>query len=471
QDNGTWGGPSRTRFRDGATKSEWFKIHTGDGFGAAVDPSDRRTVYATSQFGGLVRVDAHTLMPNRVARPGTVDGTRVQFNWDTPFFVSPHNHNRLFFAGNFAFRSFDRGAHTDTISGKLSRTDQGTATVFTESPRQPGLLYAGTDDGAAWVSRDDGKRWRRIDGNLPKVAGPRYVSVLQPSAHADGRVFLALDGHRSNDFATHLFVSNDYGASWSALGDALPPNQPVRGFCEDPRNSRLLFAGTEFGCYASLDRGRSWHRLGEGLPTVPVHDLVIQDRDAELVAATHGRGLFVLEIEPLRQLTRTVLAGDAELLAPHAAYLWCEIERPSVGHKIWHAPQAPYGSSIFLYHGKAPSEVPEVTITDLAGKELARLKGAKVAGVQRIVWNARRTPERSATTRGPRTGRGAGRGEGRAGPRTRTTGRRAPLGPRVPPGTYRVSYTFAGKTTSRALELLPDPLSADTTRHPLRRIP
>jgi hypothetical protein len=321
------------------------------------------------------------------------------------------------------------------------------------------VLYAGTDDGALWVTRDGGKAWSRIDDKLPGLPGPRYISAIVPSHHADGRVYLGVDGHRSNDFDTYLFMSSNYGQTWRSIGADLPARQPVRGFAEDRRNDRLLFVGTESGCYASLDRGRSWLPLGSGLPTTAVHDLKIQDRDAELVAATHGRGIWILDIAPLRQLSRAVVRKDAVLLAPQPAYLWRRIDRPDSGHKSWRAPRAPYGAVLYLYLKDLPAQAPRVEIEDLTGKHLATLTGAKVAGLQRLIWNVRVDPppapdrdRRGPSVRGDATPR---RGRQRGAP--------------VPPGTYTACFTAQGSTQRQTIELRADPMTQTTHSHPLSR--
>lgn len=451
QDNGTWGGPSRTRYSDGLSKEDWFKIYGGDGFGAAIDPEDPNVVFATSQLGNLGRVDLARGATSRVRRPRSHDGTAIRCNWDTPFFLSPHNPRILYFAGNFAMRSLNRGAATKVISPRLGDTERGTATAFAESPRQAGVLYVGTDDGAAWVSRDSGANWTRIDGNLPDLPGRRYISDLEASAHLTSRVFLTIDGHRSNDFNTYVFRSDNYGKTWVPLKSNLPDNQPCHTIVEDPTNSRLLFLGTEYGCYASLDRGRSWTALQNGLQTVPVRDLAIQDRDADLVAATHGRGFYVLDIQGIRQLSRGVMRREARLLEVQPAYLWQRRSRYETGNKQWHAPKAHTGPIFYLYLRDKPRRGPRITVRDMQGEVVASLRGKAVQGLQAIQWNARRpAPQPAAgSRRRPRRG-----------------------GAQVPPGTYTVEYGSGEDQQVRPFELRPDPIAAAAnakTPHPFHQ--
>ncbi len=469
QDNGTWGGPSRTRYSNGLTKEDWIKIYSGDGFGAAVDPENPNIVFATSQNGNVGRVNLETGAQQRVSRPRV---SSLKFNWDTPFFISPHNNKMFYFAGNFVFRSLDRGTNSETISEKISLTSRGSATAVAESPRVAGILYVGTDDGGLWVTRDAGKKWDRIDTNLPEMPGPRYVSSIAPSRHSTGRVFVTLDGHRSDDNTTYVFASSNYGKTWKLITTGLPKDSPAHVVVEDPKNNRLLFVGTEFGCHVSLDRGKSWLKLSGNFPTVAVRDLEIQDRDADLVAATHGRGFWVLDIEPLRQLTRSVARKGSHLFAPKPSYLWRTIGRYQSGHKMWSAPKAPAGSAIYLSLDKKPEKAPEIVIKDLAGEVLATLKGKAVAGVQHIQWNARSTaapPIRSGASSRRRPPAGVPRGGARGGARSgRRRGRSR--GTQVKPGTYQASITLDGKTLSQAIELRPDPdFGKDRNSHPLRR--
>ena len=213
---------------------------------------------------------------------------------------------------------------------------------------------------------------------------------------------------------------------------------------EDHQNNRLVFCGTEHSCYASLDRGKSWLKLTGGLPTVPVHDLKIQDRDSELVAATHGRGVWILDIEPLRQMTRSVVRKKAMLMKPQMSYLWRRIQRTNSGHKQYRAPKAPSGASIYLYLKEKPKEPPVIEISDLEGTKLASVKGKAVAGIQQIQWSTR----------------------------TQVSGRRGRRpGPSVKPGTYTASFTFNGETQSEAIILKADPMShaKNDGSHPLMR--
>lgn len=439
QDNGTWVGPSRTRNREGITHGDWVTIYGGDGFGAQTDPLEPWIVYATSQNGALGIVDLRSGNQARIQRDRPPQGT-ASFNWDAPFVLSPHNRLTIYHAGNFVFRG-ERYAHLDNrasrsgqnpirnqdtvrmkcVSPRLGLSEQGTAVSIAESPRVQGLLYVGTDDGALWCSEDGAVTWNRIDQNLPIVA-PRYVSDLVPSHFADDRVYLTLDGHRFDDFATYVFVSNDRGKTWQSLGDDLPTREPCYAVMEDPRNENLLFLGTEYGAHVSLDRGARWFPLGKGLPTVAVRDLFVQDRDSDLVIATHGRGFWTLDIEALRQATAAVGKSKAHLFAVEPAILWKMTSRGFQGHRDHKAANPAYGATFYVWLAETPKEAPELTVHDVTGAEVARVKGKAQAGLQAIGWDARLGQNRLAK-----------------------------------PGSYAVKWPGQAGTEARAFELLPDP--------------
>jgi photosystem II stability/assembly factor-like uncharacterized protein len=385
QDNGTWGGPSRSRWSEGVSTDEWDTIAGGDGFGAAVDRTDPSIVICTSQNGGMLRVD--------VARGGTRGVSKPRdagpWNWDTPFFLSPHNQKVLYFAGRKVARSMDQGGSSESISPELGLTDRGTATAIAESPRVAGLLYVGTDDGALWRSRDGGKNWDAIHNQVTGLRGPRYVSSIHASHHEDGRVYVTFDGHRQDDETTYVFVSEDMGDSWRSLTDGLPRSQPCFCVIEDPVAEDLLFLGTEVGCWTSPDRGTSWHRFGRELPTVQVRDLVIAERDADLVAATHGRGIMAIDIRSLREAVGEARKADVHLFAPEVITKWRTRSRGVQGQREWFAPNPAGGATIALFCAKAPSDKATLEVRDLLGERVGSVEFEKVAGAQILEFSGR----------------------------------------------------------------------------------
>jgi hypothetical protein len=308
------------------------------------------------------------------------------FNWDTPFFLSPHNQKILYFAGRRAVRSLDQGRNSTSISPELGLTTRGTATAFAESPRRAGLLYVGTDDGAFWRSEDGGANWEEIHSKVTGLRGPRYVSSIHPSRHEDGRVYVTFDGHRSDDNSTYVFVSEDMGESWRALTDTLPKTQPCFVVVEDPRVEDLLFLGTEVTCWASRDRGASWQRFAKDLPTVQVRDLVIHDREADLVAATHGHGCAVVDISALRQIDEDSGADGAVLFTPERVTRWLMRSRGTQGDREWFAPNPPLGATVRLWLAEAPKATTRVAILDVRGESVATLEVPAAAGFHSLQW-------------------------------------------------------------------------------------
>jgi hypothetical protein len=278
----------------------------GDSYFTYRDRLDADLIYYEHQMGDLRRKRMSSGETVRI-RPQAGEGQGeepLRPNWMTPFFISQHNPLTLYYGANVLFKSLDRGDSWTAVSTDLtSRPAQqgnvpwGTLTSVAESPLQPGLLYAGADDGYLHVTRDDGNTWRRIDEGLPE----RWVTRLVASQHDLATVYVSLTGYRYDDFEKYLYVSTDYGASWEPISSNLP-SEPINVVAEDPENPDILYVGTDAGVYASLDRGASWQALCANLPTTPVYDLVVHPRDGELVIGTHGRSVFVADVTAIREL-------------------------------------------------------------------------------------------------------------------------------------------------------------------------
>jgi photosystem II stability/assembly factor-like uncharacterized protein len=395
QDNGVWFGPSCTRSREGVTAADWSRLLGADGFRCAVDPSDSDTVYAELQYGALRRLNVRTgaqidIRP-RPAAPAW------RFNWSAPLLVSLHDPRTVYFGGNVLFRSSDRGDSWQVISPDLTRGRPGpsahtghTLSAVAESPLRPGLLYAGSDDGRVSVSRDGGATWADVGARLPGVPAERWVSCVECSPFAEGGAYLALDRHRQDDRAPYLFRTDDFGLTWRALSAGLPPEGPVYVVRADARRRGLLFAGTEFGLFFSPDDGATWQPLRHGLPTVPVHDLVIHPRERELVIATHGRGLFVLDVAPLEELTPRVLAAPAHLfdVKPATAFQPRGARGLRPG-KNYLAPNPPFGAAIYYALSGRPSGPLRLTVLDAQGRAVAELPAPGEPGLHRVQWDLR----------------------------------------------------------------------------------
>jgi hypothetical protein len=371
-------------------------------------------------------------------------GKDLKFNWKTPFVLSPHNSRIFFSAGNYVFRSLNRGANLQRSSPKLGRTDRGTATALAESPRKSGVLWAGTDDGALWLTRDGGREWKNLveKVGLPK---PFHVASIEPSRFADGRAYVAFDGHRSNSDAPHIYVTEDFGASWKSLAANLPAGS-TRCLREDVANENLLYCGTEFGVFASVDRGGHWIRLKNNLPTVAVHEIAVHPTAGEIVAGTHGRSAWILEITPLRQFTKKVAAAKAHLFQPREGVLWAgALGFSRSGHRNFAGTNPAFGSRIFYYLGENAKAV-TLEIRNARGQAIRRLPVKKSKGLHGVRWDLRAAARRPA----PRPGNKGG-----------PTGRPAPSlnrpGNSAAAGTFIVILKVDGKEFVQEIKVTADP--------------
>jgi hypothetical protein len=305
------------------------------------------------------------------------------------------------------------------------------------------VLWVGTDDGNLQVSRDAGKTWLNIANRLPNLPKTSYVSSIEPSRHAENTVYVAFDNHRSDDYGNYLYRTTDGGASWSAVDGDLPSDRGIRVVREDPKNPNVLYLGTELGCYLSLDQGQHWIELGLNLPRVPINDLVVHPRDNDLVLATHGRGIWILDnLSALQGLTPEVLASDAQLFPIEPAeMIRYSHTRAHAGDMVFRGQNPPAGA-IIDYYLKASAPKPTLTVHDAAGRQVAALEPTTRKGVNRVVWDLR-YPKLGKTMRGT-----DGEGEGAA---------VDVEGPFVLPGTYTVRLVASGKSLEQKLEVRDDP--------------
>ena len=344
QDNFSLGGPSRTTSGNGISNEQWFITHGGDGFETQVDPQNPNIVYAQSQYGGLVRYDKLSGEETGIQPHEREGEAAYRWNWDAPLVVSTHAQGRLYFAANKVFVSDDYGNSWNVISDDLTRhidrnklkvmgrvwpmdavaknqstSQYGNIVAFAESPLDQNLLYAGTDDGLIQVTTDRGKSWRKID-HIEGAPDTSFVNMIIASAHDPNVVYACFNHHKYGDFKPYLFVSRDKGQTWTKITNNLPNRGTVYCMAEDHVDPNLLFAGTEFGCYVTNNGGKSWKKFSNGLPTIAVKDMAIQQRENDLVLATFGRGFYVLDdYSPLRQLKDDSLKQDAMLLPVRTA--------------------------------------------------------------------------------------------------------------------------------------------------------
>jgi len=456
QDNGSLGAPSRTTNRHGIRSSDWFITVGGDGYQTRVDPTDPNIVYSEYQYGGLVRFDRRSGERIDIQPQPEPDDAPLVWNWDTPLVLSPHSPTRLYFAANRLFRSDDRGNSWRAVSPNLTReidrnqlevmgtvwsTESVWKNVWTsfygnivsldESPLQEGLLYVGTDDGLIQVTEDGGRHWRRI-GLFPGIPEQTYVADLKASVHDANTVFAVFNNHKRGDFKPYVLKSQDRGHTWTALAGDLPERHVVWSIQQDPVRRDLLFTGTEFGLFFTLDGGSHWIRLKGGAPTIPFRDLEIQARECDLVCATFGRGLLILDdYSPLRQVTPELMQEPAVLFPVKRTWAYVQDaplgggEKASQGDSFFTAPNPAFGA-VFTYYLKEglrsrretrkqqeaklqqagkPVTYPSwdalrlednedkalvfLTVKDRRGQVVRRVSGPASEGLHRVAWDLR----------------------------------------------------------------------------------
>ena len=495
QDNGSWCGPSQTLTRDGITNEDWSVVHDSDGFYVQIDPVEPWIVYAEGQDGHVDRGDLRTGQQRAIMPEAKLGEPHYRFQWNSPVAVSAHEHTTIYYAGNYLFKSTDRG---DTwtrlgndlttgvdrnklqISGKtpdkttLSRHDgveeYPAITTFSESPLTSNVLWAGTDDGNLQVTRDAGKSWKNVAPRLPGVPKGTYVSRVVASRYGEGIAYATFDGHRSDDYGIYVFLTADYGENWRAIRNGIPDSAgSVHVLREHPRNQNLLFAGTEFGLWVSWDRGANWTAFKNNFPTVPVDDIAIQARENDLVLGTHGRSIWVFDdLTPVEKMDANVLASDLTFFAPRAAAAWhLRQRRWSAGQKMFTAKNPPYGAILNYYlkealppegpkTAKAEGEVKDqaalgenpkaaaepkkegkvkITVSGKDGRVLREFDGPAAAGTNRANWDLRYDPMAEPTEE-QKEALAAGYGVG-------------PRGPLVDPGEYTVRIKAGAKEATQ----------------------
>ncbi len=456
QDNGSWGGPSRTHTDVGPINEDWIMVGGGDGFVCRVDPNDPDLVYFESQNGGFGRRNVRTGEAASI-RPPRVPGKRFRFNWNSPFILSSHNSRVYYCAGNVVFRSWDRGNDLQVISPEITATPKGSATALGESPRNPNVLYVGTDDGYLWITHDGGKEWVNITKNVG-LPGPFTIATIEPSRYVEGRCYVAFDAHRQNNDDPQVYVTEDFGKTWKSLRANLPWGSS-RCLREDIQNPNLLFLGTEFGAWVSIDRGASWTKLNNNLPTVAVHEFAIHPTAGEVVAATHGRSLWILDVTPLRQMTSSVVQAKAHLFRPETAVRWRPLPDHGGTNRRFVGQNPPPGAQIYYSLTKKPENI-SLKILDYTGKTVRELKAETAPGLHRVAWDLALAPARRGGpgAAGGRGGRGGRTGEAAPGNRPANTARAgAPTGNQPAGAGTRPAAQGTGRPTGTTTEPQPTP--------------
>ncbi|OGD30340.1 MAG: hypothetical protein A2Y56_08975 [Candidatus Aminicenantes bacterium RBG_13_63_10] len=460
QDNHVWGAPSAVMETSGIQNSDWILLGGGDGFYVQPDPSDPLTVYANSQGNNIFRFDGR-ISRSKAIRPLAGPGEKdLRFNWNAPIHISPHDPKVVYTAGNRLSASRDLGRSWTFLSpdlttndpkklkdtfGPLSRENtgaetHGTITTICESPVQAGVIWCGTDDGLVQVTLDGGQTWSNVREGIPGLPANTWCTRVEASPFEAGTVFASFDGHRTDDYGTYLFMTSDFGRTWTSIKGDLPFGW-VHVVRADRRNRGLLFAGTEFGVFATLDRGGHWFSLRNNLPTVAVHDLAVHPRANDLIIGTHGWGLWILDdITPLQEADDGLWDRDMHLFGvrPCAQFILSST-RESYARPVFAGANPAYGLTLSAYFASAPRSKPVLSVIDAGGEEVYRTELPLKEGLHRVVWNLQSAP---------RTKKGQ---------KPSIPGISAITLPLVSPGEFTVQLSLDGRTLTRPSRVNPDP--------------
>jgi photosystem II stability/assembly factor-like uncharacterized protein len=455
QDIGGFCGPSNSRDFQGILNDHNVEVNGGDGFHMQVDPTDWRTVYTVCHVGGLGRINMETREYKLISpRPETIINfekyydpdfpetpirysifpgehwlwrqpsrssyssllpPQFRYNWSSPVIVSSHHPQTLFFGGNHLFKSEDRGDTWKIISPDLTTNDpdkrnssdsgglthevtgaENHCTIITisESPLDAAILWVGTDDGNVQVTRDGGTNWSNVRSNIKGVPDGIWVSRVEASHFRKGAAYVTFDGHRSDDFAPYVFKTSDYGATWEDIAGNIPDGHSLYVIREDYKNENLIFVGSEFACFATIDGGKNWGRFMNNVPTVAFHDLVIHPRDFDLVAGTHGRSIWIVDdLTPLQQISPGILSKDVHMFENRTATRWQSISlgRQQTFFKFrGENPQS--GAFIHFYLKSKPPGKVMMEIQDPAGKRRASVRVSPEPGLNKVRWDMRFPP-------------------------------------------------------------------------------
>lgn len=480
QDNGSWKGPSQVWQVGGIQSHHWQEVGFGDGFDTAPDPEDSMRGYAMSQEGHLMRWDLRTGERKNI-RPAPPEGSDLRFNWNAAFAQDPFDPATIYFGSQVVHRSRDRGDTWERISADLTTNrpewqqqaksggltldvtgaeNYTTIVTLEPSPHAAGTLWAGTDDGRIHVTRDGGASWTSVEANLVGVPENTWVADLMVSRFDPDTVYAVLDDHRRSNWTPYVQVTRDFGTTWQSIA-----NDAIDGYAlcieQDAKLPGILFLGTEFGLYVTLDDGQHWMKWSHGVPSAPIKDLVVHPRDHDLVVATHGRAAYLIDdVRPLRYLGEEITKRALFLFDPPNA-IQHTVGRPAGarfgGHDTFQGENRPYGAMLSIWVGDdslpmfdeppvrhtegKPVECEKLVVEILEGDAVVRrLEHTPCRGVNRVVWDLKRkafaSPRRGDDEEGERGGRG---------------------GPEVLAGKYRVRVSRAGEIVEGIVRVLPDP--------------
>lgn len=496
QDGPSYRGPSRTAgggFGGGAIpRSAWHGVAGGESGWSTPDPVDNNIIWSSASgsgsIGGIVeRFDLRTGQARNVeVWPDQVNGTpaadlKYRFVWTFPLTISPHDHNKLYVGSQHVHQTTDGGNSWQVISPDLTSNDKSrqgfsggltgdnigveyapTLHAIAESPKEAGVIWAGSNDGIVQITRDGGKSWTSVTKNIPNMLAWGTVSNIEASRHSAGTAYMTVDGHQVNNRDPFVYKTSDYGRTWKAITSGIPRTMLSYAHCvrEDPVRKGLLYLGTEGGLFVSYDDGDEWQPLQGNMPRAPVYWITIQERFNDLVVATYGRGFWILDdVTPMQQLTVAIRNSSAHLFKPRPAYRlrgmtvpYASSDDPTVGQN------PPYGASINYYLKSAPTGEASIRIVDPEGKTVQTIRGTRNAGINRVWWNLRTEPTKEIRLRtspayAPEIRVNA------EGVRPLPDGGGGRMSILAPPGTYTVKLSVDGQEFSQPLTVLKDPNS------------
>jgi photosystem II stability/assembly factor-like uncharacterized protein len=453
-----------TRGANAILNKNWRKVGGGDGFYAFRDPHEKDFVYSESQGGNIERLQLSTGESKDIKPLPGAGEKELRFNWNTPIEVSHSTPGTIYIGAQYLFRSRDRGDSWERISPDLTTNDpkkqgqlasggltidnssaENHTTIYSiaESPKNPQLVWVGTDDGNLQLTRDGGKSWTNVAGSLPGLPRGTWVSTVEPGRLDEATAFATFDGHSTGDMKTYVYKTTDYGKTWISLG-----GKGLTGYAhvvrQDLVNPDLLFLGTEQGLFLSIDGGGHWARFTGNFPQVAVRDIAIHPRESDLLLATHGRGIYVVDdITPLRRMTQKVLDSDASLLPGRPAVMVLPASDQEFVSSEEFVGVNPQESATITYYLKKRHLFGDLKaeIYDAQGKLVSTVPGGKRKGLNRIEWPMRLPPPKIA------------------GANAIVEQQYAFFGPRVPAGTYTVKLIRGSETLTGQVELVPDPRS------------
>jgi len=477
QDNGTWCGPSQSPGSPGTPRSAWQNVGGGDGFFGVPDLKDPHLVYNNLQGGVISLTDRRTgtswginPYPGGIGSSGQwMAPQKYRFNWNAPIVLAPQDPKTVYYGGNVLFKTTDYGHSWQVISPDLTTDDKAkqqssggkivtdnTAAEFHctiisigPSPVDPNIIWAGTDDGNVQVTRDGGKTWTNTVKAMAGLAPNAWINKVEASHFEAGTAYVSASHWQDGDYAPYFYRTTDFGRTWTRITGGLPGRGWSHVIREDPKVKGLLYAGTEFGLYASWDAGATWVSIRNNIPPVAVRDIAIHPRDNDIIVATHGRGIYILDdAAPLQQL-QTAVKGDAYLFPIRPAIRWAGGGSTfRANERDWIAPNPSPGAWINLYLKTAPAQPVTITIADKAGRTVRTLRARAEAGVNRFVWNLRYdipgerpAPVMGASAEPPAGGRFGG----------------GPQGPAVNPGEYTVKVAAGGTELTGQVAVRLDP--------------